>query len=71
MITVKRTDLTPSDLECLELRKAILLAQARLLCQVYEAGQLREWLDQLKGNIDDSQYVSHSNQPQHTQEENR
>ena len=39
---VKRTDLTPEDIEWLELRKAWLLAQAKLLCEVYDAGKLRE-----------------------------
>ncbi len=63
MLKVMRTDLTPDELEVLELKKAIAVAQAKWLCRVYKTGQLREWLDWLK-NIDKRQYISHSNHPQ-------
>lgn len=55
-------DLTPDDLEVLESKKAIAVAQAEVVCLIYKAGQLREMLDRLR--IDNGQYISYSNHSQ-------
>lgn len=61
MITVMQ-DLTPEQLAQRKAQKQRLLAQAKLLCEAYKAGQLREMLDKLR--IDNGRYVSYSKQSQ-------